>query len=154
MFIVQISPEVHRTYINYPQVLELTLSQSHLPRENAVHFLQLNPLTQSYFLFHLVPITTGWTEAVDSKLAQGFLHVTSAAWIEPWSPRLWVQCLTTVPHAPLNHWIRMGMHGGMCRDINMIENGMGEYWQEYWQADCVFSEHRTKLSRTQLQREI
>ena len=32
-------------YINFPQALELPLSQSLLPGENAVHFLQLKPFT-------------------------------------------------------------------------------------------------------------
>ena len=50
-------------YINYPQVLELTLSQSHLTGKNAAHFLQLKPFTQNIFLFHLTLITAGWTEA-------------------------------------------------------------------------------------------
>ena len=38
-------------YIIYLQVLELTLSQSHLPGENAAHFLQLKPFTQYQFFF-------------------------------------------------------------------------------------------------------
>ena len=52
---------------------ELTLSQSHLPGENAAHFLQLEPFT----IFRLVPPGTHycWVDrgtCVDAKLAQGF----------------------------------------------------------------------------------
>ena len=36
-----ISSRYSGLYISYSHVLELTLSQSHLPGENAVHFLQL-----------------------------------------------------------------------------------------------------------------
>ena len=59
----------------YHLVLESTLSQSHLPRENAAHFLQLKPLTQCQCSFHLIPISAGWTETVwIQSLPKDFTH--------------------------------------------------------------------------------
>ena len=82
MFIAQISPEVQQTFHN-PQVLELTLSRSHLPVENVAHFLQLKHFSQQFFIppgTHYCWVDRG---GVDSKLGHGFLHLTSAAGIEP-----------------------------------------------------------------------
>ena len=54
-----------KLYINYPQVLKLTHSQSHL--------LQLKPFTQYQFSIYLVPINCWMARGgVDSKLGQGF----------------------------------------------------------------------------------
>ena len=62
-----------RLYINYPQVLELTFSQSHLPGENAAQFA-------AAVANHTAPlfIPPGnhccWVDRgdMDSKIAQGF----------------------------------------------------------------------------------
>ena len=48
-------------YINYTQVLELTLSQSQLPGKNAAQF---SAAVAFHTLFYLVPMTSGWTEAL------------------------------------------------------------------------------------------
>ena len=62
-------------YTSYQQVLELSLAKSHLPCENAVLFLLLKLFTQYLFLFHLVPITVGWTEMVwIQRLPKAFTH--------------------------------------------------------------------------------
>ena len=45
------------------------------------------------WIVHQVPITAGWTEAVDSELAQGFAHMTGAATIGPQDLRSLVQRL-------------------------------------------------------------
>ena len=62
-------------YINYPHVLELSLSKSNLLGRNTTHFLQLKTFTQ-YQLF--VPYDTNSCQVarsgVDSKLAQSFTH--------------------------------------------------------------------------------
>ena len=63
MFIVGIP--VYRfsgLYINYPQVLELTLSQSHLPGENKAQFSAALAIHTEPIFFHPVPIAAGWTE--------------------------------------------------------------------------------------------
>ena len=68
------SPDIPSRFIGlniiiYPNgvgcwVLKCTLSQSHLPGENAADFLQLQPITQYQFSFQLVRIASGWTDAV------------------------------------------------------------------------------------------
>ena len=60
------------------------LFQSHISRENATHFLQLN--TQYQFSFHLVPITAGWPDTVWTQACPRLLHTTSPAGIEPQTP--------------------------------------------------------------------
>ena len=68
-------------YINYPQVLELKLSQSHLPG------LGENAAKVSVAVLIFVPPGTHfcWVDraGVDSKLAQSLLHVTCIAGIKP-----------------------------------------------------------------------
>ena len=49
-------------YIDYPQLLELTLSQSHLPGENSAQYSAAVAIHK--FSLHLVPITIGQKEVV------------------------------------------------------------------------------------------
>ena len=62
-----------RLYINYPKVLELTLSQSHLPGETAAQF---SAALANHTVLIFVPPGTHycWVDrgVVDSNLAQGF----------------------------------------------------------------------------------
>ena len=48
-------------HIIYPQVLELALSQSHIPGENAAQFSAAVVIRTVPIFVHLVPITNGWT---------------------------------------------------------------------------------------------
>ena len=74
MFIVQISPvDSVDLYINYPNVLELIFSQSHLSGENATQF---SVVVAIHIVLIFIPPGTHccWVDRgdVDSKLAQGF----------------------------------------------------------------------------------
>ena len=51
-------------YINYPQILELTIAQSHYPGEIAAQFSAAVATYRCQFSFHLVLVTAGLTEAV------------------------------------------------------------------------------------------
>ena len=65
MFIIPIAPVGSSDFISIThQVLELTLSQSHLPKQNAAQFSADVPIHTVPVLFHLVTINAGWTEAV------------------------------------------------------------------------------------------
>ena len=90
-------------YINYPHILELTLSQSHLPGENAALFLQLKPFTQYQFL---IPPGTNycWVDRLDvgSKLAQSFYTGPALQESNPRHLDLGSNALTTRPRAPLS----------------------------------------------------
>ena len=70
-------------YINYPQILELALSQSHLPGENAVQFYAGVALrTVPIFVppgTHYCRVTRG---GVDLKACPRLLHMTSTVGIE------------------------------------------------------------------------
>ena len=75
MFVVQISPETGSADFTLftPQVLELTLSQSHLLGENAAQFSA--PVAIRTVPIFVPPSTQYcWVDrgGVDSKLAQGF----------------------------------------------------------------------------------
>ena len=67
--------------------MELTLSHSHLPGENVA---QLSAAVAIYIVPIVVPLGTHycWVDkgGVDSKLVQGFYHMTGAAGIEPQTP--------------------------------------------------------------------
>ena len=81
-YLVQISPEIHRTLHYLPPGIG-THFFCYLPWENAAHFLKLKPFTQ-YQSF--IPPGTHyyWVDrGVDSKFAQGLLHMTNTAGIEP-----------------------------------------------------------------------
>ena len=76
------------------------LSQSHLPGENAVHFLRLKTFTQYQFSFHLVPITVEWPEAVWIQSLPKVFTYEQFSGIEPQCPVLGSNALTTRPRAP------------------------------------------------------
>ena len=64
-------------YINYPQVLELLLWQSHLSGEHAAYYSAAVGIMQCQFWFHLVPITAEWTVAVwIQSLPKAFTYST------------------------------------------------------------------------------
>ena len=88
MFIVKISPEGSADYRFYPKVLELALSQSHLSRENATQFSRA--VVIHTLLIFVPPGTHYWRVdrgGMDSKFAQGFLHMIGPAEVEPQTPR-------------------------------------------------------------------
>ena len=61
--------------MNYPQVLKLSLSQSHLSGKNAHIFCNWSNSHSTNFSFHLVLITAGWPEAVWIRsLPEAFAH--------------------------------------------------------------------------------
>ena len=81
-------------YIIYPQVLELALSQSHLPREYAAQFsaavaIRMVPIFRSTWY----PLLLSRQRQCGFKACPRLLHMTSAAGIEPQTPRFQVQCL-------------------------------------------------------------
>ena len=73
-------------YINYPQVLELTFSQSHLPGENAAHLLQLKPFTQCYDIYPralpVVWIFTGYIDRLDASLYAVIIELMQSIAVE------------------------------------------------------------------------
>ena len=77
-----------RFYINYPQVLELTLSQSHLPGENASQF-------SSAVALYTVPMLI-------VKACLKILRMNSASGIEPRTSRSWVQLNHSVLRSTLS----------------------------------------------------
>ena len=74
-----------RLYIKYPQVLELTLSQSNLPGVNAAPF---SAAEATWYLLLL-----GGQRHCGFKACPKLLHVTGAAGIESQTPRSWGQSL-------------------------------------------------------------
>ena len=106
------SPDIpsrfRRHYIHYPQVSELTLSQSHLAGENAAQF-------STAVAIHTVPIFVPsgthycWMDrgSVDSKFTQGFYTRTVLrAWeSNPRHQDLGTNALTIPPRAPLRNAI-------------------------------------------------
>ena len=88
-----ISREFSRLYNLHPWYWNAVLYGLISSGENSTHFLKLMPFTIFQFLFHQVPITAEWAEALwNEKFAQYF-YTWPALGIEPQTFWTWVQHL-------------------------------------------------------------
>ena len=67
-----------------PKVLEIILSQPHVPWENAAYILPLLiPFSYYYYTFYQVPISAGVARNGGFNAGLRFVHTDSPAGIEP-----------------------------------------------------------------------
>ena len=117
-----ISLWVQQTSQFTPLVSELSHIQSHLIGENLA-FAHFAVATAKYynlgFLFHQLPITAGWTEAVWYERLAQHLYTWLAAWLEHGSP---VQVLTSAPCCLTSViWWELGYHLAMYSYISITK---------------------------------